>query len=103
MFCFLCGFATVGLTLLAYWHLCKYAANQLILWSGAEISEQHMARYVVDICQVMKLANFYYSMLNMTCGLHFQFCKEHMQVEVCMVIAGSLEVSFEEAFPSFVC
>lgn len=79
-------------------HLFKYAANKLCLWEG-QITNPYRLQYDVTLAQVMLLANLYHRMLVFTGGRMYQFCREHMDVEICLVVAQRLNVPLGRAFP----
>lgn len=79
-------------------HLFKFAANKLCLWEG-QITDEYRFGYEVTMAQVLSLAYLYHHMLTVTDGRMYQFCMEHMDVEICLVIAKYMNVALGQAFP----
>lgn len=82
------------------WEHCRlfqFAANEMHLFAS-HLKDNYKLGYTVSFTDVIRLAKIYSDTLKSTGGKLFQFSYEHMQVETCMIIAGSLTVEFADAF-----
>lgn len=79
--------------------LFSYAAFQLCIGRSL-LKGTYQEHWNVTFLDVTEVAKLYGAMLDITDGHYFQFCEEHMRVELAMYISGKVNESIATAFRS---